>query len=139
MNLPNQIKQKGSDGDFDTVVIEVRICRDKKTGAVWSVHDLQEPSDYGIVQSWPGWGIQALNSALTTEALRRSVYSFLLSYLSHTDPAFIQKYVLADPEQKITLENMVVSLIEETQTRSVKKMGLPVVKEILNMLATSDS
>lgn len=134
MSLPNQIMSKGSDDSYDTVVLEVRICRDKKTGATWSVHDLQDETDQEIVKAWPGWGIHALSSALVTEAVRRTTHAFVLTQMSHGDPGFLKRYLEASAEAKSEMEKTVGSAVEAILLKSIQKISVPAATEIITMM-----
>lgn len=134
MNVPEQINTKGSNGDFDTVVVEVRICRNRKDGTVWSLHDLQDSTDQNLVQKWPGWGIQPISSAMLLEAVRRSAYVMVLSYVSHTNPKFLLEYKESSGGKRGEMEALISTLLEDVLGRSVKRIGLSSVQEILAMM-----
>lgn len=134
MNIPSQITTKGSNGDFDTVTVEVRICRNRKDGTVWSLHDLQDQADEQLVRTWPGWGVQVLSSALTVETVRRAAYAFVLSYLSNTNPDFLLTYKESSEEKRREMEVMIAGLLEEVMSRSVKRISHSSVQEILSMM-----
>jgi hypothetical protein len=132
---PPEIYLKGSHGDFDTIVMEVRICRNRKDGTIWSLNDFQSPSDKELPQQWKGGGIQAIGSALVTEALRRAAFAFLLSYLSQpANSNFLGNYRKSSKEIQDKNEKLLTSMLEDSLSLSVKRLSLPVVREILAML-----
>jgi len=136
MNVPNQIHGKGTEGNYDTIVIEVRICRDRETGAVWSLNDYQEEADLSMASQWPGGGTQAIASSLITEAVRRTTHSYVLSYLSNTDPDFLRTYLEASLEKKREMETLLASSVEELLGRSVKRIAPSVAEEMLRMMSS---
>jgi len=132
--MPPEINQKGSHGDYDTIVVEVRICRDRNNGHTWSGHDLQDQSDVEITQQWPGWGTQAINSALFLESLRRATYTLVLSYLSNTNPDFLFEYQ-NNESRRPELEKIIIDLTNQFLTESTKRFMPDVTKEILSMMS----
>jgi len=139
LNAPPEINSKGAHGDFDTVVLEVRICRQRSTGATWSVHDLQDASDTQLVQSWPGWGTREIATSLLLEAVRRTVYSFILSYLNETDPDFLGQYRSSSGETRQELETRLEGLIIDATQRLLKRMLPGALREVLAMLTSQIS
>jgi len=134
-SAPAQINKKGSDGDFDTIVVEIKICRHRKDGTVWSVHDFQGDEDQDLASKWPVRGTQTINAALNLEALRRSAFTFMLSYLSNTDPDFLSTYRDSDEEKRKEMGAKIAGLLEASLAQSAKRMGQSVVSEVLSMMA----
>lgn len=138
MNLPPEIYRKGSNGDFDTIVVEVRICR-SKTGAVWSIHDLQDDTDLATSQKWPAWGAHEISSALVVEAVRRTVFTYILGILSRSNTELLKAYVDATEEEKSRIEAKVALAVEQVISQSVNRTTLSAVREILAMMVSQIS
>ena len=135
MSMPPEIYQKGSHGDFDTIVMEVRICRNRKDGTLWSLNDFQSSVDKELSLKWLGGGIQAIGCAFLTEAVRRSVFAFLLSYLSQsTNSQFLKNHRKASKPTQEKNETLLTTMLEECLSLSIKKLSLSATREILAML-----
>jgi len=137
-NLPPEIYRKGTNGDFDTVVVEVRICR-SKTGAVWSIHDLQDGTDRMTSQKWPAWGAHEISSALVVEAVRRAAFTHVLGVLSRSNPELLKVYVGATEKEKAEIETSLALAVEQVISQSVNRTTLSAVREILAMMVSQIS
>ncbi len=133
MNAPQQIHTKGDHGGYETIVLEVHICRAKK-GGIWSLNDFQALEDAQIARKWPTGGAGEIAQALFTEAVRRE--AFLSSLVKMTEnPQFLAGFREADEEGKKAAVKELVTALRFVFTQSLDKMGEDCVREVLSMMA----
>ena len=133
MSLPPQINMKGKNGEYETVVIEVRICRGPG-GSLWSMHDVQSQEDAQIARKWPSGGVQQIAHALLLESIRREAFASSL-VKEMNNPGFLAGWAKASRESKQTIEDEIVRSVREVMGKTTEKIGEGCVREVLEMLA----
>jgi len=123
--------KKGRDGSYETVVVEVHVCRDEY-GRVWTDHNLQEELDTEIALTWPSGGQEQLAFGLLTEAVRREAMLEMLILLSK-DRQYVTK-LLAEGEEKTAEQlNEVVKRLQVQMNRTIKLIAEAAVREAFDI------
>jgi len=122
---------KGTHPDYSAFVIEVHVRKDAETGALRSLHRLQDEQDVEVTATLtPSGGMAEGSWALLTEAIRAEALLQLLLKLSN-DAEFKEKMESAEEVPEDFIENLSKSALQQVQ-RGLNELASPLAHEAIS-------
>lgn len=127
--------QKGDQGSYAALVIEVHVCKDE-SGRVFSMHKLQDTKDRETALSWTSGGQEQVAFALLTETMRREALFGLLVRMTK-DPTLPLRFKAMSPEDKQALIREMSVQLQSQVAAVVGKMADAAMEEALVDIASA--